>query len=207
MLRGFPFSAASCILIFSLFSSAARAFDFVGFSHGEATTGDSPVITAVKAGNLAALTALLDSGADVNARNAFGLSALHVVAYPKGAGGLAAAAEDSRLEMARELLEAGADLHAADGLGMTPLLLAEGRHLEDRVFTNYYSAKLYEGVWDLKVRAHRTRRAPPSQPARLILTRARAPPPPLHLISIPHHAQVSSALAELIQATARDDEL
>jgi ankyrin repeat protein len=135
-------------------SSPPRAvtLDFRALDYGADHSSDTPVISATKAGHVAELAALLDGGADVNARNAFGMTALHVALYPHETGGFLEEAEAHREEIVHELLEAGADLHVEDGFFLTPLQLAHNAHLDNKVWVNYYSQKYYHSVWDLRVR-------------------------------------------------------
>ena len=76
----------------------------------------TPLMHAAAKGNLAAARALLDLGADVNARNATGDTALRV------------AASDGTPEVAKLLLEAGGDPLLPGRLGLTPLDRARERH-------------------------------------------------------------------------------
>ena len=74
---------------------------------------DSPVADAAQRGDLAEVRALLRTGADVNAAQTDGMTALHW------------AAADNRIEIARTLLYAGAAVRATTRLGgYTPLHLA-----------------------------------------------------------------------------------
>ena len=77
-----------------------------------ALAADTPLIEAVRAGDTAAVRALLDRGADVDARAADGATALHWAAY----------ADD--LAITGLLLDAGADVAARNRAGVTPLSLA-----------------------------------------------------------------------------------
>ena len=95
---------------------AAAALIGVG-GQPAAQTGDAPVATiplieAAKASDAAAVRALIGAGADVNAAQADGATALHWAAYR----------ED--LETAALLIDAGADVNEANDLGVTPLLMA-----------------------------------------------------------------------------------
>ena len=74
---------------------------------------DSPVADAAMTGDLASVRALLSDGADVNAPQGDGMTALHW------------AARAANTDLARLLLEAGADVDAATRIGAyTPLHLA-----------------------------------------------------------------------------------
>ena len=70
------------------------------------------VIAAARAGDAAAVRALLAAGADVDARQGDGATALHWAAHR------------GDLELADVLIEAGADVDAANALDATPLWLA-----------------------------------------------------------------------------------
>lgn len=71
---------------------------------------DPPVIEAVQSGELSDLRAALRKGADVNARNGFGESALAFALYDR--------------EMLKTLVGAGAQLNVQDDFGVTPLMRA-----------------------------------------------------------------------------------
>ena len=72
----------------------------------------SDLIQAVRDGRLAATKALLDGGADPNARQKDGATALHHAAHRND------------LDAAAVLIESGADVNTANQLGATPLWLA-----------------------------------------------------------------------------------
>lgn len=72
----------------------------------------TPLIDAVKQGDVSAVRALIKAGADVRAPEGDGATALHWAAY-----------RDS-IELTRMLLDAGASAGAANDLGVTPLHLA-----------------------------------------------------------------------------------
>ena len=74
--------------------------------------GDGPLATAVKAGDLQAVRALIKSGADVNARSGDGSTPLLWAAH-KG-----------NIEIAAALVAARASVDAANDFGVTPLLHA-----------------------------------------------------------------------------------
>jgi ankyrin repeat protein/pimeloyl-ACP methyl ester carboxylesterase len=71
-----------------------------------------PLVEAAKAGDRAALRALVETRVDVNAPDADGTTALHWVSYRDD------------LESARLLIAAGANVNAASDLGATPLWIA-----------------------------------------------------------------------------------
>ena len=70
---------------------------------------------AAEKGDVAAVTRLLDAGADPDAPNEIGVTSLHLAAY------------EGRLEVVTLLLDRGADPDARDDFGKTPLDLAEDR--------------------------------------------------------------------------------
>jgi uncharacterized protein len=72
----------------------------------------TPIVEAVKSGDVSAVRALVESGADVNAVEGDGATALHWAAY-----------EDDEA-LVETLLAAGAKADAANDLGVTPLHLA-----------------------------------------------------------------------------------
>src|SRR5688572_23673430 len=74
--------------------------------------GDSPVVKAVKAGDLAGVRKLISTKADVNAASADGSTPLLWAAYHSDA------------DMARALIAAGAKADVANKYGVTPLLQA-----------------------------------------------------------------------------------
>ncbi len=113
-----------------------------------AAPGEAPVLDAARRDDLAAVKALLRGGADVNATQADGLTALHwaalngdlpmsrVLLYA-GANVAAAtrlgavtpldiAAGNGRAPLVQALLDAGADPAGANARGTTPLMLAAG---------------------------------------------------------------------------------
>jgi uncharacterized protein len=77
-----------------------------------ATAGESPMMDAVRTGNRAAVRALLQRRADVNARAADGSTPLFW------------AAQLNDLDVATMLIGAGADVNASNRYGVTPLALA-----------------------------------------------------------------------------------
>src|SRR5688572_13755918 len=98
MIRVLQASAAS--LLAAIFVTVAVA------------SGDGPLATAVKAGDLQAVRALIKSGTDVNVRSG------------DGSTPLLWAAHKSSLETARALVTAGAAVDTANDYGITPLLHA-----------------------------------------------------------------------------------
>ena len=99
MTRVLQAAAASCLAAVLLVSVAGAA-------------GDSPLIKAVKAGDLQAVRAALKSGADVNAKSG------------DGSTPLLWAAQGSRADIARALLAAKAAVDTPNDFGITPLLHA-----------------------------------------------------------------------------------
>ncbi|MGE3491755.1 MAG: ankyrin repeat domain-containing protein [Vicinamibacterales bacterium] len=109
-------------------------------------TNDSPVAEAAKSGNAAAVKALLKDGADVNAAQGDGMTALHWAATNGDAaltqmllsaganvrattrlGGITAlhlATQGGQAEVAAALIAAGAEPNLATATGATPLMLA-----------------------------------------------------------------------------------
>ena len=75
----------------------------------------APLHSAAAEGDIEAITALLNAGADLNAKDEWGKSPIHV------------AAENGRAWAIRALLDAGADPDAGYGFeGLTPLQSATG---------------------------------------------------------------------------------
>ena len=96
------------------FALAAALLASPGDAAGQsgAASGAPPLIAALRAGDGAAVRALLATGVDVNARQPDGATALHWAVHR----------ED--VETGERLLRAGADAGAANDLGVTPLLMA-----------------------------------------------------------------------------------
>ena len=84
----------------------------LGAGPGAAGTSDTRLVEAARRGDVAAVRALLKSGADVNAPLGDGSTALHW------------AAQLGAVELADALISAGASVNAADDLGVTPLWAA-----------------------------------------------------------------------------------
>lgn len=78
--------------------------------------GRTPLMLAVASQSVEGVQLLLAQGADVNARDAQGQTALHRVKWTSG----------KSLQIARLLLEHGADVNARDIQGRTPLLTSPG---------------------------------------------------------------------------------
>ena len=94
-------AVASCLAMALLTAATPRA--------------DVPIVDATRRGDVAAVRVLLEGGADVNAAQGDGMTALHI------------AAETGNLEVAELLIEAGADVHAGSRIGgYTALHLAGG---------------------------------------------------------------------------------
>lgn len=74
--------------------------------------GDTSLSDAVKAGDIAGVRALLDQGADVNAKNEYSDTPLRIVAFY------------GWKEVAELLIDEGADVDAKDNNGETPLSIA-----------------------------------------------------------------------------------
>src|SRR5687767_2928457 len=77
-----------------------------------ARAADASLIDAVKRGDVAAVERTLKQGADVNARQPDGATALHWAAH------------NNDLATVTRLLHAGADAKAANDLGVTPIHIA-----------------------------------------------------------------------------------
>ena len=73
---------------------------------------ESPLSKAVIQGDLTEITGLLDSGADINARDALGRTPLHMAAFY------------GRVKTSEVLIDHGAEINAKDRVGMTPLHVA-----------------------------------------------------------------------------------
>jgi ankyrin repeat protein len=87
-----------------------------------AAGSDASLVDAAQGGDGAGVRALLDQGADVNARQADGMTALHWAAY------------QDDLKTVEALVRAGADVNAVNRYGVTPLSMAcangDGRMVE-----------------------------------------------------------------------------
>ena len=88
------------------FSEAIRAF-------GGCEAIDSTFLGEASDGNLSYCKELFSEGADINAENQHGDTALHLLAHKR---------HDKYLAMARWLLENGADIKAKNNGGATPLI-------------------------------------------------------------------------------------
>jgi ankyrin repeat protein len=76
------------------------------------TDGATPLHLASRNGHVKAVSKLMRLGADVNARNNYGLTPLHL------------ASDSGQVDIARGLIVFGADLNARNNYGLTPLHLA-----------------------------------------------------------------------------------
>src|SRR5438552_10520716 len=95
----------AAILLLVLVTSTADAADDLR----------EPLWAAVRNGDARAVKAVLDRGADVNAHNEIGITALWI------------AVSNGKADVAEVLLEHGADVNARDGIWyQTPLSLAVG---------------------------------------------------------------------------------
>lgn len=86
------------------------------------------LITAAEAENLGAVKLLITAGANVNAKNGRGSTALHAVPS-KGCNTVSWAGDaryDTLTEIARFLIKSGADVNARNKDGETPLMIAAG---------------------------------------------------------------------------------
>ena len=93
----------------------ASAVLAIGLLTGAILPEDGPLLDAIKQGDVAVVRSLLQEGADPNAAQGDGLSALHL------------AAQDGRLDIAELLLSAGAEVDAKTKIGdYTPLHVAAG---------------------------------------------------------------------------------
>ena len=121
---------------------------------GEPSNGKTPLMSAARQGDAAAVTRLISAGADVNASNAGGATALMFAALSGdplvtsllvragartddtaklGWTALALAAVKGYTEVAEVLLDAGADQGVRDAYGWTPLMRAVDRRRTDFV--------------------------------------------------------------------------
>lgn len=79
----------------------------------------TPVRCAIQVHDLRLLELLLRKGADVNSKDAKGVSALHMAVF------------DGKIDCVRALLDHGADVNLPDQHGQTPLFFAPSRHVCD----------------------------------------------------------------------------
>jgi ankyrin repeat protein len=93
-------------------SVAARIDEAPGIVHGRGAGGATPLMLAALYGDAPSVRTLIARGADVNAANDEGATALMWAA--------------SDLEVARLLIDAGADVNARSADGRSPLLIAAG---------------------------------------------------------------------------------
>ena len=108
---GGPGSVAAALLVAVLLPAGSA--DIRGQSNP--AFGASPLISAVRAVNIAGVRALLAGAVDVNGRQPDGATALHWAMHRE------------HVEIADLLIDAGADVDAANDLGVTPLLMASAR--------------------------------------------------------------------------------
>ncbi len=94
-----------------------------GASGGQQARISAALLAAVKAGDAAGVTSLVNHGANPNARDAIGMTPLHYAAY-RGEPAVAEA-----------LIAGGADLDVKDSMGMTPLHAAAFQGHPDMVET------------------------------------------------------------------------
>jgi ankyrin repeat protein len=98
------------------------------------------LMLAAQRGQLAAVNALLDGGADVNAADEAGRTALMLVAEE----GVAASPEPRYMAVARRLLDGGSDVNAQDANGETALTRA--RTLAGLSATHAGLVRMFEGA-------------------------------------------------------------
>jgi ankyrin repeat protein len=125
------------------------------------STDRTPLMYAAAKGNIATAKALLEMGANVNARNSTGDTALRL------------AASDGTLDVARMLLEAGADLLLPGRLLLTPLDRARERHTPEgrmiaALFTRWQEAARNRKLSPKSARPAmiKRRKSKPSRPKR-----------------------------------------
>ena len=80
---------------------------------GKGDSGRTPLLAAIRNGNIQVAHALINAGADVNAQSHDGYTALHI-----------AAQNDKLLAIIRALIATGANPNIANNNGNTPLLMA-----------------------------------------------------------------------------------
>ena len=93
----------------SLFACGLTRKSMINFLVALFIAAAPPLIDAVKAGDAAAAAALLTAGADVNAPQADGTTALHWAAHR------------GDVDLVRQLIRAGADVNAKNDYGATPM--------------------------------------------------------------------------------------
>lgn len=92
------------------------------------------LIEAIRSGDAGRVKSLLEQGAEVNARDAYGATALMVAAH------------SGKLEMVNLLLAAGAEVDAKDELGWTALIKACYNDVEDRGYPEIVSHLIEAGA-------------------------------------------------------------
>lgn len=116
----------------------AIAFAIVAFTtqlilcepaHAAERHSDTALLTAVRQGDLAKVRALLDQGADPDARNAYGTPALFFAASPSAKG----SAQKTSGQVLKLLLQHGAHVDAQAANGETALIAAAGSGSVDNV--------------------------------------------------------------------------
>jgi ankyrin repeat protein len=92
------------------------------------------LLQAVEAGDLPRMQSLLAAGAECDARNADGATALMLAAHA------------GRLDLVRVLIDAGADVNATDERGWGPLMKAVYNPDRDRGFAEVVEALIHAGA-------------------------------------------------------------
>lgn len=101
-------------------TEALRRLIAAGVSPNSANDeGQTPLHIAAVEGHLGAVQALIDSGADVNARDAMQWTPIFKAAYNHEQ-------DTGYAPVVKALVDAGADVNARIGFGLTPLMLAAG---------------------------------------------------------------------------------
>ena len=115
-------------------------------SSAQATEEISYMLTAAGKGDLAAVNAMLNSGASANVKDADGITALMY------------AARKNNAEVASALLNKGADVNAKDNGGWTALMFAAKKNYIDHTYHDHASIlKFIEHNWGLPPLTNRSR--------------------------------------------------
>ncbi|HEX9302701.1 MAG TPA: ankyrin repeat domain-containing protein, partial [Casimicrobiaceae bacterium] len=106
----------------------------LGSNGEERSPMSEQLLQAIEAGDLARVRSLMAAGADPNARNAYGATAMMLAAHA------------GHLEIVRSLIDAGADVHATDALGWGPLMKAVYNGELDRGFADVVQVLIDAGA-------------------------------------------------------------